>query len=74
MGNINNDSNSIVLPELLQRRIEQQYKTAQDMTNKIQAERDTIVRSLVLGYLASVEGSEDKHYELSEDHRVLLLK
>lgn len=74
MGNINNDSNSIVLPELLQRRIEQQYKTAQDMTNKIQAERDTIVRSLVLGYLTSVEGSENKNYELSEDYRVLLLK
>lgn len=68
------ETTDIVLPEVLVQRIQAQYKSADDIIQKVYNERDTVVRSMVLGYLSSVPGAENLHYELSADGRRLVQK
>lgn len=68
------NSEIIELPESLRKRIAEKYQEASSMCMKIQAERDIIVRSFVLGFLSSIPESENKHFDLSDDMSYLIKK
>lgn len=57
----------IVLPIQLQALIKASY----EQLKSIEEKTDQHVKSMILGYLASIEGTENKNFTLSDDFRTL---
>lgn len=64
---INRNMEHIVLPIQLQALIKASY----EQLKSIEEKTDQHVKSMIRGYLASIEGTENKNFTLSDDFRTL---